>query len=203
MDPTRLTKRPPSSITEQKSITDDSSNVSQEQRKVQQGSVPVKDSFEVATTNPLFTVDTTKGELHFGDGIHGRIPGSSASNIKANYQSGLGQAGNTPAEDLRFYAEKVKYFNDVKQEVRDYFNDKKESASAEKLDQLTPGKNPNVIEDLMTMLRESIHDNNEDKKHYLVLLDKMNKISSEISNQLDSISDASRRLSKKEKDDDD
>lgn len=106
-------------------------------------------------------------------------------------------------EDLRFYADKVKYFNECKQLVREHLNELRNYDAALKLDTLAPGKGANVIEDLSSVLRESVQDNNEDKQYYLGLLQKMNKISSEISNQLESISDASNRLTKKEKDDDD
>jgi hypothetical protein len=52
-------------------------------------------------------------------------------------------------------------------------------------------------------MKESIQDANQDKQYYLGKLQKMNDISKFVSGQLETISDASERLSKKEKDDDD
>ena len=106
-------------------------------------------------------------------------------------------------EDLRFYADKVKYFNDMKKEIREHLNQLRNYDAALKVDTLAPGRSGNVMEELSSVFRESVQDNNEDKQYYLGLLQKMNKISSEISNQLESISDASKHLAKKEKDDDD
>lgn len=106
-------------------------------------------------------------------------------------------------EDLRFYADKVKYFNEMKKEIREHLNELRNYDAALRLDTLTPGKDANVMEELSSVLRESAQDTNEDKQYYLGLLQKMDKISSEISTQFESISDASKRLTKKEKDDDD
>jgi hypothetical protein len=77
------------------------------------------------------------------------------------------------------------------------------SDAAEKLNQLAPGKDENIIEVLTSVIRDSVQDSNDSKKHYLDLLQNMNKISSEISAQPQFISDGATRLSKKEKDDDD
>lgn len=106
-------------------------------------------------------------------------------------------------EDLRFYADKVKHFNEMKKEIREFLNELRNYDAALKVDTLAPGKGANVIEELGSVVRESVQNGNEDKQYYLGLLQKMNRISSEISNQLESVSDASKHLTKKEKDDDD
>ena len=106
-------------------------------------------------------------------------------------------------EDLKFYADKVKYFNEAKKEVRGYLNGLRDAEAASKLDTFTPGRNANVMEELMAVIRDSVQGNNEDKEYYLRKLQDMNEISRGISQQQGSISDSSRRLATKEKDDDD
>jgi hypothetical protein len=71
------------------------------------------------------------------------------------------------------------------------------------LKKLAPGQNANVMEELSSVIRESAQDTNDNKQYYLNQLQEVNKISSELSDQFELISEASRRLSKKEKKDND
>jgi hypothetical protein len=61
------------------------------------------------------------------------------------------------------------------------------------------------MEVVLLALKESIKETNEDKKYYLEKLDQMNQLNSYISAVLETVADASKRLSEKEKtkDDDD
>ncbi len=69
-------------------------------------------------------------------------------------------------EDLRFYAEKVKYFNECKKDVGEYLDklrdDNKDLKS--QIDSLKPGKkiDGNVMETLTAAIKESVKDSNED-----------------------------------------
>ena len=221
-DPVRLTKPPPSSIIQlARTSEENASGPMQGKKKIQEGIATARDSIEVMTSNSSFSVNANKGEVKFGDGIQGQTPATGTSNIQARYQSGAGQSGNNltdpnalvqsvlresylqTTEDLKFYAEKVKNFNEMKKEIRGFFQESGLSEAAAKLGGLTPGKDSNIMEELFSVMRESIQDTNEDKKHYLGLLEKMSKTSSEISGQLAAIADASLNLTTKKKDDDD
>jgi hypothetical protein len=218
-DPVRLTKLPSTNITRESSTQ--SSEPVQEKKELQQGIAAAKDSFEVITSESPYSINLNKGEVIFGDGIQGETPATGTSNIQARYQSGSGLSGNyetdpnalvqhvlresylQTTEDLKSYAEKVKYFNEMKKEVRGFLQETGLTEASTRLDGVTAGKESNVMEQLYSVMRESIQDTNEDKKYYLGLLDKMNKTSSEISAQFEAIAKASTSLSTKKKDDDD
>ena len=218
-DPVRLTKLPSTNITRESSTQ--SSEPVQEKKELQQGIAAAKDSFEVPTTESPYSINPNKGDVTFGDGIKGETPATGTSNIQARYQSGSGLSGNNETdpnalvqhvlresylqttEDLKFYAEKVKYFNEMKKEVRGFLQEAGLTEASSQLDDLAAGKESNIMEQLYSVMRESIQDTNEAKKYYLGLLEKMNKTSSEISAQLETIATASTSLSTKKKDDDD
>jgi hypothetical protein len=236
-DRIRITKPIVSSTPESSSTSENASSSTQEQAKIQKGIASAKDAFEpFKSADPIFSVDTGKGQVKFGDGSQGQIP-KNDSNIRNSYQSGLGQTGNVSSrwqqfvseeaanggavdpnalvqevlresyvqttEDLSFYAEKVKYFNQCKKEVRDYLDGLRDAESASKLERLTPGRSGNVMEEVFAVIRDGIQGSNEDKEYYLRKLQDMSEISHSISQQQGLISDDSQRLAAKEKDDDD
>lgn len=220
-DPVRLTKLPASNIIQETNTSQDSTKELRQKKQIQEGIASAKDSFEAQTSNPLFSADINKGEVKFGDGIQGKTLPSANANLEATYRSGAGQTGKNETdpnaivqhvlresylrntEDLKSYAEKVKNFNEMKKEMRGYLQDSGLTEAARQVEGLTAGKETNIMEQLLAVMKESIKETSEDKKYYLSLLEKMNKISSSISAQLDTISDASGRLAAKEKDDDD
>ena len=110
-------------------------------------------------------------------------------------------------EDLRFYAEKVKYFNECKKDVREYLgklrDDNKDFKS--QIDSLKPGQriDGNVMETLTAAIKESLKDSNEDKKYYLGKLQSLNDMATYFTQQQEKFAEASRNLSAKEKKDDD
>ena len=111
-------------------------------------------------------------------------------------------------EDLRFYAEKVKYFNEMKKTVRDYLSDQRDydMKLKEPVDSLIPGKqiDSNAIEKLTSAITDKAKDSNDDKKYYLGKLEKLNIIGADLSQQTQIIEEASRKYTvKKKKDDDD
>jgi hypothetical protein len=111
-------------------------------------------------------------------------------------------------EDLRFYAEKVKYFNTTKKLVHDYVSKLRDNDKDLKsqIDSLKPGQkiDGNVMEKLTAAIQENTKDSNEDKKYYLGKLDSLNKVATELSDQHQTISDTSKHVRvKKKKDDDD
>jgi hypothetical protein len=110
-------------------------------------------------------------------------------------------------EDLKFYAEKVKYFNEMKKTVRDYLSSLRDYdlKLKEPVNSLIPGKpiDSNVMEKLTSAIKESAKDSNEDKKQYLGKLQKLNTLATDLSQQMQMIEEASRKLTVKKKDDDD
>jgi hypothetical protein len=191
---------------------------------IQQGIAAAKDVFEIKQSNPLYEVrtDGAAAQVKFGDGVEGkRLP--DGQEISTQYRTGQGKTGNVggpvdpnalvqsvlkesylqTTEDLRFYADKVKHFNDLKKELREELSNVANPELLEKLDDLSAGKAGNIFEQIYLAMKESIQDANQDKQYYLGKLQKMNDISKFVSGQLETISDASERLSKKEKDDDD
>jgi hypothetical protein len=123
--------------------------------------------------------------------------------LRESYLEGMG--------DLKDYADKVKFFNDQKKQVREYLQNIRDPASPEKIndalkltDQLTPGgPNGNIMEILFSIFKESIQETNEDKKYYLAKLASLNKVSTSLGAQSEAIAEASRRLVTTEKKDDD
>jgi hypothetical protein len=111
-------------------------------------------------------------------------------------------------EDLRFFSEKVKYFNQCKKLVRDYVSNLRDydMKLKEPVDSLIPG-NPidsNVVEKLTSAIKENAKDSNEDKKFILGKLEKLNTLSTDLAQQTRMIEEASRKYAvKKKKDDDD
>ena len=108
-------------------------------------------------------------------------------------------------EDLRFYADKVKYFNDCKKEVRDYVQNLRDfdTKLKEEFASVQPGQKSNVLETVSQVIKDSLKETNEVKKYYLERLDSMNKINHSLSEMMQKISDASSDMSAKKKDDDD
>jgi hypothetical protein len=110
-------------------------------------------------------------------------------------------------EDLRFYAEKVKYFNETKKEIRDYMSKMRDYEKNIKpdVDSLKIGKaiDNNVIDRLATVIKESINDSNEGKKYFLQKLENMNKTATDLAQNMEAIVKASQDLAAKEKKDDD
>ena len=111
-------------------------------------------------------------------------------------------------EDLKFFAEKVKYFNSTKKEMRDYLAKMGavDASVLQSIDNLTPNT-MNIVETLMHVFKESIRASNEDKKFYLNKLQSLNKVAEDIAAYQQKVSDASARLgtqesSDKKKDDD-
>jgi Lhr-like helicase len=135
------------------------SNTSSNMDQIQQGIASTKDSFETKASNPLFEANSETGQLKFGDGVQGKIP-STSSDISSRYSSGIGQSGNNvgaidrnplvqevlresylqTTEDLKFYADKVKHFNETKKQLREAIKDLVDQESLEKLDGLSAGK---------------------------------------------------------------
>jgi hypothetical protein len=84
-------------------------------------------------------------------------------------------------EDLKDFAEKVKFFNSEKQGMRNFLMNAGRADAAEKLSNLQPGPSAgNIMEVIYTVLRESIQDTNEDKSYYLNKLQGMQEINREI-----------------------
>jgi hypothetical protein len=110
-------------------------------------------------------------------------------------------------EDLRFYAEKVKYFNECKKAVRDHLADLRDYDKdlKGKVDSLKPGEkiDANVMETLTAAIKDSVKDSNEDKKYYLGKLNTINRMATDLVQYQQTISDASKHLAAKEKKDDD
>jgi hypothetical protein len=108
-------------------------------------------------------------------------------------------------EDLKSYAEKVKYFNESKKGVRDYLQGLRDAAPELKAEfsALQPGEKNSVLEAVTRAIQDSVQENNETKQHYLDVLSSMNKISNYVADQNQRIADASTLLATKEKDDDD
>lgn len=110
-------------------------------------------------------------------------------------------------EDLRFYAEKVKYFNECKKLVREYLGNLRDYDKELKsqVDSIKPGKpiDGNVMERLTAVIKESMNDSNEDKKYYLGKLNTMNTLATDLTQQAQTISEASKHVRTKKKDDDD
>lgn len=111
-------------------------------------------------------------------------------------------------EDLRFYAEKVKYFNTTKKLVRDYVSTLRDYDKDLKsqIDSLKPGKqiDSNIMEQLTAAIKESVKDSNEDKKYILGKLKTLNTLATDLSQQAQTISEASKHVRvRKKKDDDD
>ena len=111
-------------------------------------------------------------------------------------------------EDLRFYADKVKYFNECKKEVREYLSKMRDYDKDFKaqINSLKPGKqiDSNVMEKLASAIKESAKDSNEDKKYYLGKLKTLNSLATDLNQQAQTISEASKHLRvKKKKDDED
>lgn len=58
-----------------------------------------KDDFvDSAPGDRHYTIDTSTGDIFFGDGSHGAIPPIGTNNIKATYATGGGKRGNVPAQ---------------------------------------------------------------------------------------------------------
>jgi hypothetical protein len=108
-------------------------------------------------------------------------------------------------EDLKSYAEKVKYFIESKKGVRDYLQGLRDAAPELKAEfsALQPGEKNSVLEAVTRAIQDSVQENNETKQHYLDVLSSMNKISNYVADQNQRIADASTLLATKEKDDDD
>jgi hypothetical protein len=71
---------------------------------------------------------------------------------------------------------------------------------------LKPGKeiDSNVMEKLASAIKENTKDSNEDKKYYLGKLKTLNTLATDLNQQAQTISEASKHLRvKKKKDDDD
>lgn len=47
--------------------------------------------------SPHFTLDSLKGEIRFGDGLRGRVPGKGTEILALEYETGRGKQGNLPA----------------------------------------------------------------------------------------------------------
>jgi len=60
-----------------------------------------------------YLLDRTSGEIRFGDGIRGMIPPLGASNIKASYRTGGGEAGNLEAFSITKLYSALKYVDAV------------------------------------------------------------------------------------------
>jgi antitoxin component HigA of HigAB toxin-antitoxin module len=125
-------------------------------------------------------------------------------------QDVLKQSYLQTTEDLKFYADKVKSFNEHKKLIRGYVQNSGDSDSPQKnealklVDQLKAGgNNNNLMEALTLTIKETIKDSNEDKKYYLQKMVSMNKISESLNAQMQSIAEASAGLAKAEKKDDD
>ena len=120
-------------------------------------------------------------------------------------QSVLRQSYLETTEDLRSYAEKVKYFNETKKQIREHMEGLKNADAGlrEEFSRLQPGQTSNVMEAVTQLIRDSVKDSNEDKKYYLRLLEGMNKTNAALSAMMDEMTESSQRLATKEKDDDD
>ena len=108
-------------------------------------------------------------------------------------------------EDLRSYAEKVKYFNETKKEVRDYLEKLRDADTKLKseFNSLQPGQKSDVMDAASQAINESTQDSNENKQYYLNLLSGMSKTSDAVSEMTLRMTEASTALATKEKDDDD
>jgi DNA-binding protein YbaB len=79
--------------------------------------------------DPHYVIDHDKGEVAFGDGVHGLIPPVGKRNIKATYRFGGGEKGNIKAGAIDLIldgAEKIKELN-VKNKLRASGGEEKEA----------------------------------------------------------------------------
>ena len=110
-------------------------------------------------------------------------------------------------EDLRFYADKVKYFNTTKNLIRDHLQTLRDYDKNFKsqIDSLKPGQkiDKNVMENLAAVIKESVRDSNEDEKYYLDKLKSLHTVGDQLSQQQQTISEAAKHVRVKKKKDDD
>ncbi len=164
------------------------------------------------STQPIQAEKTNRGiASHWDSFVTESANSGGAVDPNALVQDVLRESYMQTTEDLRFYADKVKYFNTAKKEVteylqnlRDYDSPQKKDEAVKLADQLKPGaQNKNIMEALHSVMKESIKDSNEDKKYYLQKMVSMSKISESLNAQMQSIAEASAGLAKAEKKDDD
>jgi len=150
---------------------------------------------------------TSQVQSRWDNSLSDQTKQGGAVDPNAVVQSVLRESYMQTTEDLRFYAEKVKYFNETKKEVRDHLSQLRDYDKNLKsdVDSLKPGKaiDSNVMERLAAAIKESVKDSNEDKSYYLGKLAVINKTATDMAHYLQAFTDASNHLAAKEKKDDD
>jgi hypothetical protein len=68
---------------------------------------------EAEADERCYVIDRTKGQVRFGDGIHGKIPSIGTNNIKLNYRSGGGTRGNVEAGAITMLKSSIAYVDGV------------------------------------------------------------------------------------------
>jgi hypothetical protein len=166
-------------------------------------------STEKASAPPAAKTTNTGISSNTKDSWHNFVSDTAANggavDPNALVQSVLRESYLQTTEDLKFYAEKVKYFNETKKMVRDHLEDLRDFDPnlKAKLAALQPGQKSNVLEALTQVIKDSVQENNETKKHYLELLNSMNKTSNYVAEEQQRLVEASANLTVKKKDDDD
>lgn len=110
MSSTRIPKLPLRSTEESANVSETASSTTPEQKKIQGGIAEAKDSFATRKADQLFALDTTKGQVRFGDGTHGKIP-EAASKASVKYRSGLGQSGNQEQPSVQQGERRSQFFS--------------------------------------------------------------------------------------------
>lgn len=171
-------------------------------------SQPISKTPEAAAKPEVQKASTTSNlQSHWDNFTSKQATQGGAVDPNALVQSVLRESYMQTTEDLRFYAEKVKYFNETKKEIRDHLSKLRgyDKDLKSQVDSLKPGQkiDGNVMETLAAAIKESVNDSNEVKKYFLEKLADITKMATGISHYEQTISDASNHLGAKEKKDDD
>lgn len=219
MGSTRIPKSSLRSTAESANVSETSSSKTPEPSKVKGGIAEAKDSFAAKKDDQLFALDTTKGQVRFGDGTHGKIL-EAASKAGAKYRSGLGQSGQikeqSPVQEgeqkSRFFSGKLLSAGDLAREqesIRTKRTLNSDSSSAPAIPQSgneSGATDPNEL--VQFVLHESYVQSTEDLKLYAEETKHANQLKKQsalsgIAGKTGVNSDACRLVHKKKKDDGD
>jgi hypothetical protein len=157
------------------------------------------------STPKAINTGVAKIQDSFSQFVSEMAPNGGAVDPNAVVQYVLRESYVQTTEDLRYYADKVKYFNECKKDVRDYLETMRDAGSKlkEEFGTMQPDQKSNVMEAVTQVIKDSVQDNNEIKKHYLDLLGNMNRVSDSVAETQKRFAEASATLTPKKKDDDD
>ena len=219
MGSTRISKLPLRTTAESTNVSETSSSTTPEQKKVPTGIAEVKDSFAARKDDHLVTLDSTKGQVRFGDGTQGKIP-EAASKASVNYRSGLGQSGNqvneqSPVQAAErkspFFSGKLLAAGDLALEQESIRNKRTLDSASNSVAETPQSGNDDALDPnelVQFVLRESYIQTTEDLRLYAEETKHANQLkkqsaSSGIPGKTGVISDAGRSVHKKKKDDGD